>query len=65
MTICVCFVPGLHVGVIILLLVVQKVVWALNLAASCGCLSGSGTAPAGSTTGSKGGLELRPVPGAL
>ena len=52
LTIFLCFLPAQPV-VIILSLVVQKLVWGLNLAASCGCLPGA-TAAARSSADTSG-----------
>ena len=40
LTIVLCCIPDVPVSVIILCVILQKVAWAVNLAASCGCLGG-------------------------
>ena len=41
LTIVLCCIPDVPVSVIILCVILQKVAWAVNLAASCGCLAAS------------------------
>lgn len=41
LTVTLCFIDGVPTSVIILVLVLQKLVWAINLAKSCGCLKGT------------------------
>ena len=59
LTIGLCFIPA-KPYVIILCIVVQKLFWALNLAASCGCL---GTAATASSTDKASGARAKTSPG--
>ena len=38
LTLLLCFIPGVPTVVIILLLITQKVMWAVNFAVACGCI---------------------------